>query len=556
MVCKSTYNINYFSFIYKNFCLFLLARDLDGRLKSSPKDLPQQKPVRTSAGLTSPVKPSVPIISSPSARRINQERERRRSATKSTTDSTPEDGKEISPGLTGSGSGAGTLPRRTRPSYFKPTQSSKNKTSRTNDDAPEASVSGRRVAPVFGGSGSGSNSGGGGMSKLSSRMKLSSSKMAQYASSPNLMSSLDDDEAGTNADEDEEVKRKQSKPKVSKLKFTSTTNLRLLSDLSRSVPDVNDEGSSTDSSSTGSGAGGHVRPSSMGKTYPRHSTSTIAKRSHQQPDHSSQVLPNNANAMEETHAHPTRRKTSASEMTLDQAKSILLGKSGLLPSKITPTSDSGAGTSLRGSTSPESVPSSLASTVTSGGSPPRFDLASTSPAQRALVQDIEQTANSLRQQRHHQSSFSPQHHHLSNLEASPQDLPERDQPAHSQRRLAPKSLSISLEPVAASGSTQTFHQNHVTPQVSTAKSTLLVQNEEVTSSSLNGDGVENGEVEEETGISVRERIAQFLNPRPSASNIELDRSRLSLPLTQDNSLASTPGNEVFIVIVRILCCFY
>ncbi|KAK3792309.1 hypothetical protein RRG08_007385 [Elysia crispata] len=509
-------------------------RDVDGHLKGSPKDL-QQKPMRASVGLTSPVKVSAPVISSPSARRINQERERRRSASKPAVEPTQESTTETSSGRLGSNSGSGTLPRRTRPSYFKPTQSSKNKTSRTNEESQETSMLGRRVGSVFGSGGQGSGSSGG-AHKLSSRMKLSSSKMAQYASTPNLMSSLDgDDEGGTNGDEEEEVKKRQSKPKVSKLKFTSTTNLRLLSDLSRSVPDVNDEGSSTDSSSTGSGAGGRVRPSSLGKTISRLSSSSTTNRSQQQPPHPSQSTLNNATVMDQTQAHPPRRKTSASEMTLDQAKSILLGKSGLLPSKVTPTSDSGAGTSVRGSTSPESMPSSLASTVTSGGSPPRFDLASASPAQRALMEDIEQTANSLRHQQQHQrhlQNFSPQQQQLSNLEASPQDLPERDQPAHGQRRLAPKSLSLSMDSGPASGSLQTFQQQHMNAQVSSANNTFMIKGNETMSSSFNGDGV-NAEKEEETGVSVRERIAQFLNPRPMPSNIDLDRSRLSLPLTKD-----------------------
>ncbi|GFR82686.1 mitogen-activated protein kinase-binding protein 1 [Elysia marginata] len=511
------------------------VRDLDGRLKSSPKDLLQQKPVRTSVGLTSPVKASPPVITSPSARRITQERERRRSST------TQEDGKENTSGPLGSSSGSGTLPRRTRPSYFKPTQSSKNKTSRTSGDGQEAPLSGRRVTSVFNSGGTSSGSGGGG--KLSSRMRLSSSKMAQYASTPNLMSSLDDDdEGGTNADEDEDIKTRQNKPKVSKLKFTSTTNLRLLSDLSRSVPDVNDEGSSTDSSSTGSGPGSHVtRPSSLGKTFPIHSSSAVIKRLPQHPAKTTQSTFNNMAAVDQADTQPLRRKTSASEMTLDQAKSILLGKSGLLPSKVTPTSDSGAGTSVRGSTSPESMPSSLASTVTSGGSPPRFDLTSASPAQRALVQDIEQTANSLRhqQQRQLQNNFSPQRQELSNLEASPQDLPERDQPAHNQRRIAPKSLSISLENGSVSGSSQTFHQQHMDQRVPATNSTFLVQGDQMPPSSLNRDGVDH-EKEEETGLSVRERIAQFLNPRPVLSTTDLDRSRLSLPLDKKTVAAPNP----------------
>ncbi|RUS85940.1 hypothetical protein EGW08_006343 [Elysia chlorotica] len=511
------------------------VRDVDGHLKGSPKDV-QKKPIRTSVGLTSPVKLSAPVISSPSARRINQERERRRSLSKPSTDPVQDETADVQSGRLSSSSGSGTLPRRTRPSYFKPTQSSKNKTSRTSEDGQESSSlpGGRRVGSVYGTGSSGQ--GGGGASKLSSRMKLSSSKMAQYASTPNLMSSLDDDdEGGTNADEEEDVKRRQSKPKVSKLKFTSSTNLRLLSDLSRSVPDVNDEDSSTDSSSAGSGAGGRARPTSLGKTFSRLLPAPASNRSqHQQPTQPSEAKPNNASVAEQTNTHPARRKTSASEMTLDQAKSILRGKSGLLTNKVTTTSDSGAGTSVRGSTSPESVPSSLASTVTSGGSPPRFDLAPPSPAQRALMEDIEQTANSLRQQqqqRLQQNHLSPpQQQQLSNLEASPQDLPERDQPTPGQRRLLPKSLNLSLGDTGSGpgkGSMQTFQQ----PQVSSANSTFMVKGDKA----LNGGSVgsEKDEEEGEAGVSVRERIAQFLNPRPMPSNADPDRSRLSLPSNAD-----------------------
>lgn len=520
------------------------VRGVDGCLKSSLKDSLQQKPVRTSVGLVSPVKQPGSLISSPAARRINQERERRRSSTsKPVDDSAHEEMREASSGPSTSTSGSGTLPRRTRPSYFKPTQSSKNKTSRTSGDGQEAPLPGRRITPVFGSGGpaagsSGSGSGGGGLNKLSSRMKLSSSKVAQYASTPNLMSSLDDeeDEEATNADERKEIQRRQNRPKVTHLKFTSTTNLRLLSDLSRSVPDVNDESSSTDSNSTGSGGGGAIRLSNLGKTFPTLASSAGAKKLPQQPTKSTHLPYNKQTVMDQTSTQPPRRKTSASEMTLDQAKSILLGKSGLLPSKVTPTSDSGAGTSVRGSTSPESMPSSLASTMT-GGSPPRFDLASATSTQRALVQDIEQTANSLRQQRHLQSSYSPQSQQLSNLEASPQDLPERDQPANSQRRLTPKSLSISLNSGSASNPLQTFHHQQ-TDRVPSTDSTFLVQGNQISSSSHNANGVDS-EYEEETGVSVRERIAQFLNPRTVMSNVDLDKSRLSLPLNKEPQTTSS-----------------
>ncbi|XP_012941670.1 mitogen-activated protein kinase-binding protein 1 isoform X2 [Aplysia californica] len=499
--------------------------ELQARLKDSQKDplSKSQSPLSSSSvGASNHVTP--PIISSVTARRISQERERRRSS----SSRTPEQSNEIranaeSAGNTSSDSGTPTKSTmRTRPTYFKTTQSSRNKVSKSGDGIlsssmpADASSKAKDLAAK----------------KTRRSGRLPGSKLAMYASTPNLISGMEDDDA---EDEDED------KPQMA-VKLVSTSNLKLLSDLSRSVPDVNEVDSSTDSSSCGSGPSRPTsrRSGSFVQSKMRFSTAPTDKQL--MPPPTGAVRPIIQGRKNSSSDGKSRRKSSTSEMTLDQAKSILLGKSGILgaggskaenviaPSHpsltvgIASLQASGRVASQRDSRESSSSLSSV-STLTSGQSPPVFDAASNgipTPAQLAVAEEIEHTANMLRHQKQanlSSSSFSPDRllsHPPTDLEASPLDLPERDQPSPNQKRSSPKPPQVSSslqQPQPPSSSSSPGHpaMSSASPafhslgsRTSTANTTFFMgqpgENE--------GDVFEKEE-EEENPRSIRERIAMY-----------------------------------------------
>ncbi|CAG5136023.1 unnamed protein product, partial [Candidula unifasciata] len=392
---------------------------------------------------------------------------------------------------------------RTRPTYFKATLSSKNRISRGSDvnadatfvvDKPQSSAH-QRVRP---------------------QGRMMGSKLAIYASTPNLIAGLDDD------DDDEEPKQKAQTPDH----FSSTSNLRMLSDLSQSVPDVKDADSSTDSSS----GGGGTKPSNKtlvgGRTRARLSVPVTDKQLMPPPQSvpassrtiSSITFALNRRDIKEPKTSTARRKSATSELTLDQAKSILLGKSGVLGGSSKPTdvtSPAGAVRAVRNSRGSLSSDQSSLSALTSSSSPPVFDseLAHTNPIQLAVAEEIENTANMLR----HQKSvgiISSEHSRArsSDLEASPLDLPERDQPhkhsLSSKLQQPPSTTVSSSQPNLGLPASKSFQQT-LTSRVSADP--ILSSSEE------NSDSVfhEYQETDSKNSPSVKVRIAQYQSHNPA-----------------------------------------
>ena len=216
-----------------------------------------------------------------------------------------------------------------------------------------------------------------------------------------------------------------------------------------------------------------------------------------------------------------------SEMTLDQAKSILRGKSGILPAGAKTESAVSSQASGRPSLESTSSISSISSPVTpvtpvasgQGQQPPVFpsDLTSSSTSNHsqppaataselAIAEEIEHTANMLRHQKTAglSHSFSPDRlvpHSTStptDLEASPLDLPERDQPSPNQKR---------------------FIQG-LGPRTSVANTTF------------NKAVVGADEDEEDNSKSVRDRIALYQNsPSQPTSSAAAPTSRRVLPMS-------------------------
>lgn len=463
---------------------------------SSLKTTVSTSPTSTNQGPSTVAQVLASSVQGPAARRISQEKEKRRSRL-SLEQSTAADTTDIS--LKSS--------VRPRPTYFRPTQSSKNKTNKPGESDIAPLVS--RPLDL-------------GNRKPRQKSSLANSKLAMYASTPNLIQEAEDQETPA------------QKPRGSEHKFSSTSNLLMFSDLSRSVPDINDADSSTDSSSSGS-----VRDRLARRSCPMQvkliSKYSVTKDQQLMPPPSS--IPNTSSSkitnstLQQIKKYDidvqTRRKISASEMTLDQAKSILSGKSGILtktPNVLNTTVSSRAlqfGRDAR---------SSNLSTVASDT--PTFDteLAHADPTQLAVAEEIEYTANMLRHQKQANISghFSPERINSnppSNLEASPLDLPERDQPSPSQRRISPK----------PSQSSQTFH---------TSRQNIFVTKSESSSKEL-GKVVDNLAEEDGSAGSIKDRIAKFQSTSSSTT-----KARRALPLSPSTSFSDHrehsdigPGSE-------------
>ncbi|XP_055878525.1 mitogen-activated protein kinase-binding protein 1-like isoform X2 [Biomphalaria glabrata] len=462
---------------------------------SSLKTTVSTSPTSTNQGLSTVAQVLASSVQGPAARRISQEKEKRRSRL-SLEQSTAADTTDIS--LKSS--------VRPRPTYFRPTQSSKNKTNKPGESDIAPLVS--RPLDL-------------GNRKPRQKSSLANSKLAMYASTPNLIQGAEDQEPA-------------QKPRGSEHKFSSTSNLLMFSDLSRSVPDINDADSSTDSSSSGS-----VRDRLARRSCPMQvkliSKYSVTKDQQLMPPPSS--IPNTSSSkitnstLQQIKKYDIdvqpRRKISASEMTLDQAKSILSGKSGILtktPNVLNTT------VSSRAMQFGRDARSSNLSTVASDT--PTFDteLAHADPTQLAVAEEIEYTANMLRHQKQANISghFSPERINSnppSNLEASPLDLPERDQPSPSQRRISPK----------PSQSSQTFH---------TSRQNIFVTKSESSSKEL-GKVVDNLAEEDGSAGSIKDRIAKFQSTSSSTT-----KARRALPLSPSTSFSDHrehsdigPGSE-------------
>lgn len=399
---------------------------------------------------------------------------------------------------------------RSRPTFFRQTQSSKNRASRNSDVNTAVGDKSQDLSSK----------------KMNVQDRLLGSKLAIYASTPNLISGLDDDDGDDGDDDDEAEAKPQTAEKA------SASNLRLLSDLSQSVPDVKDADSCIDSSGTSrsnkqsrrSVPGAQKRvttrcsvtvnnkqimgppqtiPSSSSRISSAQATNSVVTFSHSKQD------------AREFQTLPSRRKSSSSELTLNQAKNILLGKSGVLtgsskPVETASVSASGAtGRSVRYTriSSASSGQSSL-STLTSGNPTPAFD-----HKQLAVAEEIEHTANMLRHQKQANigNTFPPEHLHANslNLEASPLDLPERDQPnRHSFSPKQSSHLSTSLssqQQNVGTAASQSFQPN-VSSRVSPDSADLVTAVED----SQGPDSVFDDHADVDRNVrSVRDRIAQY-----------------------------------------------
>lgn len=425
---------------------------------------------------------------------------------------------------------------RTRPTYFKPTLSSKNRINKNNDVNADATFVVDKPQNLA--------------HKVRPQGRMLGSKLAIYASTPNLLAGLDDEDC------DEEPKEKARTPD----QFPATSNLRMLSDLSQSVPDVKDADSSTDSSS---GGGSGPKPSNkalVGRNKTRMSVALNDKQLMPPPQSvptSSRTISNVTFALsrrdtKESRTSATRRKSATSELTLDQAKSILLGKSGVLggsskPTDVPSVSASGAVRSVRNSRGSLPSDQSSLSTLTSSSSPPVFDndLAHANPVQLAVAEEIEHTANMLRHQKPVNiiNTSERSHTQSSDLEASPLDLPERDQPhRHSLSKLqqpTPSSLSCPQQNLGLPAS-QSF-QHTLSSRVSTDP-TLLASEE-------NSDAVfhEYREADDKNSPSVRARIAQYQsqsqNPVRGVSLHNSSSHRRILPVSPNMAVVQTENSQ-------------
>lgn len=367
---------------------------------------------------------------------------------------------------------------RTRPSYFKTTQSSRNKVNRNSDGgqdlSPASSDSSNSLPRKKTVRGQGRLSG-----------TLASSRMSFYASTPNLLSTA-------NISDEEEDEKEVNKR-------YSTSNLQSLADLSRSVPDVNDADSSTDTSSTGSGR--PQRKSVFGaaaKITSRYAGGLTDKELMPPP-----TTPSKASSWKDNAKTQSGRRNSAKEMTLDEAKSILMGKSSILSNKpVDSTVTVATVGSSRSGNSYQNAQSSKQEPGFSVQAPSATDdsVFEPTPSQLAVAEEIELTANLLRHQATANivSPLTPSSHVLSNLEASPLDLPERD------LSVSPKVQKQSLgSSTLNSASSQSSHSHHpVTVASSSGFKTSPL--------SANQTKVVDGEQDDdERKRSVRDRIAQY-----------------------------------------------
>ncbi|XP_067680691.1 mitogen-activated protein kinase-binding protein 1-like isoform X2 [Haliotis asinina] len=401
-------------------------------------------------------------------------------------------------------------------SYLRPTRSSKAKIARASSSSS---------LPM---SDDGSQSSTNSMTKATSMLNLSQSrdpptspkkkssrslsKTSFYASTPNLAVCLEEDE-------EEEIPE-------------SSSNLKGLADLSRSVPDINDmDGfSSSTESTTSSGDKRNSKGSLSGvrrlkeslsrkvasdasrmnrRSMPvgvdylhaeqkspgtkRRSVSPFSDKNTMPPPPSTAVSRSKHDAF--LKRAQAKRRTTA-DMTLDRAKDILLGKSGILKSSMESVNSDGPGsrkTSLSGGQSQSHSRSSSASSNVF-----ESEYGFTSASTLATVEDIENTAEEIRRQRA--------------ADASPNDLPERDQNTSLPSRTKSPKPSSSRRSSNADGA-------RVSPRVvSDKKKSQSVENLNDTPSK-----------EPDSVLpSVRARVAQYMSlnkstedlgssPRPKAS---------------------------------------
>ncbi|XP_041352777.1 mitogen-activated protein kinase-binding protein 1-like isoform X2 [Gigantopelta aegis] len=278
------------------------------------------------------------------------------------------------------------------------------------------------------------------------KKRLSAAKIALYASTPNL--------AACNEEEEEEVEK--------------PTNLMSLADLSRSVPDINDLNDCTSSSTEGSSddkrqmdsvyrknrdSSGSRRPSAERRKASRQSEPFVKPLDYgqrknslnklsQQKNFVSLTKPSNkiVNALSgkcDTKLMPPpsnvgrlkrdslmksaaqAKRRSTTELTLSQAKDILMGRSGILRKASLGSSQSSGSNGPSRNCSDVTVVPETPSPVDSRGSSTSSDVFNPDhqypgAGMLAMAEAIDQTATELRNSR--------------SLEASPSDLPERDHP--------------------------------------------------------------------------------------------------------------------------------
>ncbi|XP_076442511.1 uncharacterized protein LOC143281273 isoform X2 [Babylonia areolata] len=424
---------------------------------------------------------------------------------------------------TNGGSTSSTPPPRQVPSYFRTTKSSRLKSSSSGNLLKQAEVQNAKTSSS---NTVQSNKTEGPAKKRIGKGRLSSSRLAMYASTPNLTDFHEDKEEA----EEEEVKAD----------VETSSNLRCLADLSLSVPDVNclDDPVSTDSSSssgpvhrdkdkTGSGRQGNKSHSPSRRSLP---AAGLAGAPLSLPNQSkglsdAQLMPPPPTTVQPLKAAQSSllrravqvRKRSTSELTLEQAKSILLGNSGILgtqqtsPEEESPTSNQLPGEQLMKAVSPhkQGAPSALSSrsprsssstsTLHHGSSSIRsssststvFDSVDhsgyTSANTLAVAEEIDRTANQLRREREQAAAAA--------LDASRYDPPERDQPSPRKAQTA--------------------------AQVSSSRGVMF--SDSATDREVFGSGDDN---DDSPKLSVQERIARLNQkspPRGSPESVRLSR---------------------------------
>ncbi|XP_070180753.1 mitogen-activated protein kinase-binding protein 1-like isoform X2 [Littorina saxatilis] len=428
-------------------------------------------------------------------------------------------------------------PSRQVPSYFRTTKSSRLKTLSAGNLLKTAEVQSNKSSGL-----QGSKIDGG--KKRAGKGRLSSSRLMMYASTPNLAHFQEDDEDMKDATEPE------AEP---------ASNLRSLADLSLSVPDINcldDPAASTDSSSSSSGPTRRDKERSssalqMSRTYSPSRRSlppgglggkdlrfSLAQQDGDIAD--TNLMPPPAPTMRPAQSSLLRRagqvrKRSTSELTLEQAKSILLGNSGILGSQNspeeeqTPTSDhppsarpsvnstssrlsqrtlsSASSSTLR----PVSSRTNSSSSRTNSTSSPVFNTSNPSgytPATTlAVAEEIDRTANELKRERQRAAAAA--------LNASRYDPPERDQPSPQPRK----------------------------QQESAPSSAAHVSFDEAGSRDDSASGASSGG-EESLNLSVRERIARLNHHTPKNGSGEAGRGSLESVRSPSPSVVPPAGGRV------------
>ena len=363
------------------------------------------------------------------------------------------------------------------------------------------------------------------MTRSTSKLKPSS-KSTFYASTPNLAGTLDD------TDDDD---------------YGFAPNLKLYADisLSSSTPDLLDDDSvSVGSQSSDSSRG---KPSSARKTLPdtkRFSTGTPSRKSNVDvrkslpgrrllsntklddrdlmppPPTTSVARAKGVNSVskskQEIFLKRATRKTTTFELTFDEAKNILKGKSGILTddkSFDTTNPTTTISYTFSNSTSSSSCTYTTTSTscVSSYSSPRSIPKVTTpplklTPNQIMIESEIDSTAAEIRRQNLIDSAFQ----NLASMEASPNDIPERDCTPSTSSYLSSSSVPFSN---SLSHIRNGYTANEAaTDEVSTFNSQYSWGNSNVIDSEENDS--------DSPCKSVRERIAKLnasMSPRTSAS---------------------------------------